>query len=272
MWENGHGAANPLWYHHELQLSVRAIPPYVWPCSRPTFLPRRRHCCWCRPEPNRRRVPLPPVSIPHPQAVCMREEYGGQHPMCAGAGELWKCMRKVSCIFDLQNHIKLTSLHRPLACGFHHCERLCHADDCGTCTAVCGKSRKSWSVLIIRSTSFHYLTFQSSLPAHHPCTQICHAPAACPETDACLTLVTLTCSCGLLRSSVPCSQTSSTAKLKCTGECDIKKRNARLADALGINPEKRDGMLNKVTYNEDLANFARVNSKFVALVEKTFAE
>lgn len=31
-------------------------------------------------------------------------------------------------------------------------------------------------------------------------------------------------------------------------------------------------MLTKVTYNEDLANFARVNSKFVALVEKTFAE
>ncbi|OAX40568.1 hypothetical protein K503DRAFT_687258 [Rhizopogon vinicolor AM-OR11-026] len=140
-----------------------------------------------------------------------------------------------------------------LACGFHHCERLCHADDCGTCTAVCGKSRKS------------------CLPAHHPCTQICHAPAACPETEACLTLVTLTCPCGLLRSSVPCSQTSSTAKLKCTGECAIKLRNDRLADALGISPEKRDSMT-KVTYNEDLTTFARTNGKFLALVEKTFAD
>ncbi|KAG1729490.1 uncharacterized protein EDB91DRAFT_1159352 [Suillus paluster] len=143
---------------------------------------------------------------------------------------------------------------KQLACGFHHCERLCHADDCGTCTAVCGKSRKS------------------CLPAQHPCTQTCHAPAACPETEACLALVTLTCPCGLLRSSVPCSQTSSTAKLKCTGECAIKKRNERLAEALGISPEKREGMQAKVTYNEDLVAFARAYGKFVALVEKTFAD
>ncbi|KAG0702207.1 hypothetical protein DFH29DRAFT_922785 [Suillus ampliporus] len=143
---------------------------------------------------------------------------------------------------------------KSLACGFHHCERLCHADDCGTCVAVCGKSRKS------------------CLPAQHPCTQICHAPAACPETEACLALVTLTCPCGLLRSSVTCSQASSTTILKCTGECAIKKRNARLADALGISPEKREGTQVKVTYNEDLVTFVRANSRFVALVEKTFAD
>ncbi|KAG1798823.1 uncharacterized protein HD556DRAFT_153931 [Suillus plorans] len=141
-----------------------------------------------------------------------------------------------------------------LSCGFHHCERLCHADDCGTCAAVCGKSRKS------------------CLPAQHPCTQPCHAPAACPETEACLALVTLTCPCGLLRSSIPCSQGNSTTQLKCTGECAIKKRNARLADALGISPEKREGLQVKVTYNDDLVTFTKANSKFVGLVEKTFAD
>ncbi|KAG2140668.1 hypothetical protein DEU56DRAFT_885849 [Suillus clintonianus] len=143
---------------------------------------------------------------------------------------------------------------KSLACGFHHCERLCHADDCGTCTAVCGKSRKA------------------CLPAQHPCTQTCHAPAACPETEACLALVTLTCPCGLLRSSVPCSQASSTANLKCTGECAIKKRNARLADALGISPEKREGLQANVTYNDDLVIFARANGKLLGLAEKTFAD
>ncbi|KAG1722751.1 hypothetical protein EDB19DRAFT_1930311 [Suillus lakei] len=143
---------------------------------------------------------------------------------------------------------------KSLACGFHHCERLCHADDCGTCIAVCGKSRKS------------------CLPAQHPCTQTCHAPAVCPETEACLALVTLTCPCGLLRSSVPCSQANSTANLKCTGECAIKKRNARLAEALGISPEKREGLQAKVTYNDDLVTPARANSRFVGLVEKTFAD
>lgn len=33
---------------------------------------------------------------------------------------------------------------RLLSCGFHHCDRLCHSDGCGTCHAVCGKSRKLW--------------------------------------------------------------------------------------------------------------------------------
>lgn len=36
---------------------------------------------------------------------------------------------------------------RLMACGFHHCERLCHGDECGACTAPCGKLRKSWYVL-----------------------------------------------------------------------------------------------------------------------------
>jgi transcriptional repressor NF-X1 len=31
-----------------------------------------------------------------------------------------------------------------LGCGFHRCAKLCHGDDCGTCTTVCGKPRKLW--------------------------------------------------------------------------------------------------------------------------------
>ncbi|KAH7924930.1 hypothetical protein BV22DRAFT_1195572 [Leucogyrophana mollusca] len=154
---------------------------------------------------------------------------------------------------------------RLLGCGFHHCERLCHGDECGGCTSVCGKSRKS------------------CLPAHHPCTQTCHAPASCPETEPCLALVTLTCPCGLIRSSVPCSsvrlskdQMKSSGEyqqLKCAGECAIAKRNARLADALGISPEKRDAKV-VVVYNDELVAFAKLgsNAKFVGLVEKTFSD
>ncbi|KAG0693103.1 hypothetical protein DFH29DRAFT_1084385 [Suillus ampliporus] len=56
------------------------------------------------------------------------------------------------------------------------------------------------------------------------------------------------------------------------GECSIKKRSARLADAPGISPEKREGMQVKVTYNEDFVTFATANSKFIALVEKMFAD
>ena len=35
---------------------------------------------------------------------------------------------------------------RLLGCGFHRCQKLCHAGDCGACTAQCGKDRKLWYV------------------------------------------------------------------------------------------------------------------------------
>jgi transcriptional repressor NF-X1 len=61
---------------------------------------------------------------------------------------------------------------------------------------------------------------------------------------------------------------------KCNAECGIAKRNARLADAFGINPSEREKGVDaeNATYSEELVSFARANTKFAALVEKTFAE
>lgn len=56
----------------------------------------------------------------------------------------------------------------------------------------------------------------------------------------------------------------------CTNECEIAKRNARLAEALGINPDTHKQNRN-VAYSDELLAFARHNGKFVELVEKTFA-
>ena len=42
--------------------------------------------------------------------------------------------------------LSLLAWHRLMGCGFHHCERLCHNDECGNCSAPCGKTRKSWYV------------------------------------------------------------------------------------------------------------------------------
>jgi transcriptional repressor NF-X1 len=57
----------------------------------------------------------------------------------------------------------------------------------------------------------------------------------------------------------------------CTNECEIAKRNARLAEALGINPDMHKTNRN-VVYSDELVAFARHNGKFVELVEKTFTE
>jgi transcriptional repressor NF-X1 len=116
----------------------------------------------------------------------------------------------------------------------------------------------------------------SSLPAHHPCTLPCHAPAACSETEPCRSTVNLSCPCGRIRQPVSCGRSTSnpagregSQQLKCTNECLIAKRNARLAEALGINPETRSS---QVTYTDSLISFAKANPKFCLLVEKTFAE
>ncbi|KAN0129710.1 hypothetical protein V8E53_012530 [Lactarius tabidus] len=150
---------------------------------------------------------------------------------------------------------------RPLGCGFHPCEQLCHSGACSRCTAICGKPRKP------------------CLPAQHPCTQPCHAPSICPETDPCTTAVTVSCPCGRIQQSVLCGRSASSpagreAALipRCTNECEIAKRNARLAEALGINPDLHKANSRQVVYSDDLVSFAKPNAKFVELVEKTFAE
>ena len=135
--------------------------------------------------------------------------------------------------------------------------------------------------------------FFFSLPDTHPCTRTCHAPSLCPETEPCESLITLTCPCNRIRQSVLCGRTiissqhstttttaasssssggnhSHAATPKCNNDCQTAKRNARLADALGISLEGRDNK--NVMYSDELVGFARGNLKFLGLVEKTFAE
>ncbi len=120
-----------------------------------------------------------------------------------------------------------------------------------------------------------HLEFRS-LPANHPCPLPCHAPAACPEDEPCRATINISCPCGRIRQPVACGRSTSnpagregSQQLKCTNECAIAKRNARLAEALGINTEAKSA---QVTYTDDLVGFAKANIKFCQLVEKTFAE
>ncbi|KAI5997081.1 hypothetical protein EDD15DRAFT_392135 [Pisolithus albus] len=146
---------------------------------------------------------------------------------------------------------------RLFSCGFHECRRTCHADECGPCTMICGKSRKT------------------CLPDHHPCPETRHAPAACPETGPCLTPVTLTCPCGNRRSTVPCSNKEQ--RLACNEDCAVRKRNEKPSEAFGISREKREEMAAgpKAIWSDELVDFyarATANAKFVRLMEDTLAE
>ncbi|KAF8814264.1 hypothetical protein BYT27DRAFT_7250228 [Phlegmacium glaucopus] len=201
------------------------------------------------------------------------EEYGGLHEcdlllhvvirlllMCHGdsvscppcpflATMLCACDEKsvpnVRCSLETEKVSCGTVCGRLMACRFHHCERLCHSDECGNCTAPYGKARKY------------------CLPDHHPCTRTCHAPSSCPETEPCESLITL---------SVPAVGSVNpfyAAKLS----LNIAKQNARLADALGITLEgTKSSAAMAVTYADELSGFARVNPKFLSLVERTFAD
>lgn len=51
----------------------------------------------------------------------------------------------------------------------------------------------------------------------------------------------------------------------------IAKRNARLADALRINPASRE-KATATSYHAELTAFAQANIKFLGIVEKAFAE
>jgi transcriptional repressor NF-X1 len=92
-------------------------------------------------------------------------------------------------------------------------------------------------------------------------------------------MITLTCPCGRISHPAQCSRSttnhsiSSSKQIKCSGDCAIARRNAKLADALGITSDARDKS-NGVSFGEAVLGFARqsANAKFVALVEKTFAK
>ncbi|KZS97106.1 hypothetical protein SISNIDRAFT_406427 [Sistotremastrum niveocremeum HHB9708] len=168
-----------------------------------------------------------------------------------------------------------TKCGKLMKCGFHHCEKVCHSDDCGDCTATCGKDRRL------------------CLPNHHPCTLPCHAPSACDESEPCPAVIILRCSCGRIEQPAPCLRcttspsgpmpstptagghsVSSPREIKCNADCTLAQRNARLAEALGISTETREraALGKEVEYSPELRSFGKANWKFLETLEKAFAD
>ncbi|TDL15940.1 hypothetical protein BD410DRAFT_79701 [Rickenella mellea] len=244
-----------------LQSSFEEI---ICPCGRTILDPpipcgTQIHC----PYPCAR----PPPPCGHPSATHSCHADDTPCPPCA-----FLTSKKCACGKGVVNNVRC-SLERVscgakcgklASCGFHRCARPCHGDDCGPCTAPCGKPRKL------------------CLPAMHPCTLSCHAPASCDESTPCTATITISCACNRIQQQVACGrhsgqpdkqQQQSGAQLKCTNECAIAKRNARLADALGISSAVRDREGSKpVVWADELVAFARANAKFCTLAERTFSD
>ncbi|SPO46872.1 related to Shuttle craft protein [Moesziomyces antarcticus] len=111
-----------------------------------------------------------------------------------------------------------------LNCGFHRCQGICHiaGQECPPCAQTCGKPRRL---------------------CQHACQEKCHAPSSCPETEPCQAIITLQCACGNLQSRIKCGVSihapNKEKSLKCNDSCMIAQRNAKLAEALGLNPSEK---------------------------------
>ncbi|KAJ1340161.1 hypothetical protein BSLG_005248 [Batrachochytrium salamandrivorans] len=103
----------------------------------------------------------------------------------------------------------------------HPCKRICHSGACSSdkhpCIEKCGRVRSK---------------------CQHICIESCHGTQDCPETVFCKQSVNYACPCGNRIIKKVCGSTKdrrSTAQaLECDESCLRKRRNERLADALGI--------------------------------------
>ncbi|XP_065182984.1 transcriptional repressor NF-X1-like [Sycon ciliatum] len=77
---------------------------------------------------------------------------------------------------------------RPMACGEHVCDRMCHRGECLASDAVCAQA-----------------CTQPRPDCGHACANPCHPGTPCPET-ACYTDVTLRCPCGRRSVQVSCAK------------------------------------------------------------------
>lgn len=133
---------------------------------------------------------------------------------------------------------------RLLRCGWHRCRKVCHvAGECENCDQICLKPRKLCG---------------------HPCPLPCHSPSACSVEVPCEKLIEVSCSCGHVKQQVKCHASTSKPEgnqgrlLKCSDACVVAKRNAALAEALGIEKE-RQVKVKEVEYEAQVLSFYSAN-------------
>ncbi|KAI2618885.1 hypothetical protein GGR54DRAFT_604948 [Hypoxylon sp. NC1633] len=146
-----------------------------------------------------------------------------------------------------------------LKCGTHTCKKTCHrsgeCEDAGIvgsrCKQPCGKTRS----------------------CGHSDGEQCHAPYPCKEDKPCQAKTFITCECQRMKKEVRCmaSKTNPSPQrdaLKCDEECLRLQRNARLADALNIDPETHTD--DHVPYSDTTLEFYKNNLQLAEKLEREY--
>ncbi|OTA99571.1 hypothetical protein M426DRAFT_325040 [Hypoxylon sp. CI-4A] len=148
---------------------------------------------------------------------------------------------------------------RKLKCGTHTCTKPCHrlgecedADVTGSrCKQPCGKTRSCGHLDI----------------------EPCHAPYPCKEEKPCQAKTFITCECQRRKQEVRCLATKKNPSpqretLKCDEECLRLQRNARLADALNVDPQAHTD--DHVPYSDTTLKFYKENPQFAQTYEREY--
>ncbi|KAI1394130.1 uncharacterized protein F4822DRAFT_38126 [Hypoxylon trugodes] len=147
---------------------------------------------------------------------------------------------------------------RKLKCGSHACRMTCHPGACedadvpgSRCRQPCGKMRK----------------------CGHLDVEPCHSPSSCKEDKPCQAKTFITCDCQRRKREVRCMATAknpfpSRETLACDEECLRLQRNARLADALDVDPQTYTD--DHVPYSDTTLMFYKKSREFAQTYEREF--
>ncbi|KAI1142986.1 hypothetical protein F5Y05DRAFT_138279 [Hypoxylon sp. FL0543] len=148
---------------------------------------------------------------------------------------------------------------RKLKCGAHECRLPCHppgecedANMVGSqCSQPCGKARICGHLDIEK----------------------CHAPYPCKEDKPCQAKTFITCECQRRKQEVKCMATKKNpspdrGRLACDDECLRLQRNARLAEALNVDPQTHTD--DRIPYSDKTLALYKENPQFAQAYERDF--
>ena len=167
-----------------------------------------------------------------------------------------KTVPNVRCSQDRARVSCGTPCGKLLRCGYHRCKSVCHLGECpDVCDQMCLKPRRLCG---------------------HPCPANCHFPSSCSVDKPCVKMIEVKCACGHMKQQAKCGACTDKPDgnrgrlVKCAPACEIAKRNAALAEALGI--EKVAPKVKEVEYLPLIVEFYSTNVTWATAIEKQLTD